>query len=198
MAPRSNEENQRIRDERRQQILFAAARVFARRGLAATKIADIAAEVGMSHGLVYHYFPSKEDLFAELVRWAAGGVRAVTEGEGEPTGPWERIRLMLTMMLGGVRHQPDVFLVMTQAAMGYGVPDSAREIALQYSEESHRAIARVIAEGQTAGVMKPGAPDQMATTLLSAISGLAVFRAVYGDAVPGFPDTEVLLAFLKP
>ncbi len=59
MSPRKEEQNQQIRDERREEILQAALRVFARKGLVAAKITDIANAAGLSHGLIYHYFSSK-------------------------------------------------------------------------------------------------------------------------------------------
>jgi AcrR family transcriptional regulator len=65
--PRPSTENQRIRDERHRHLLRAAARVFARKGLMATTISDIAAAAHVSHGLAYHYFASKEEIFRQLV-----------------------------------------------------------------------------------------------------------------------------------
>ena len=57
--PRSEEANTRIREGQRKRLMDAAIRVFARKGLAAAKMADIAAEAGASYGLAYHYFESK-------------------------------------------------------------------------------------------------------------------------------------------
>jgi len=70
VSPRTSKQNSRIRDERREQILHAALKVFARCGFAAARMTDIAAEAGISTGLAYHYFASKEDLFHELVALA--------------------------------------------------------------------------------------------------------------------------------
>jgi AcrR family transcriptional regulator len=54
------------RAERREDILTAARRVFARQGFRGTTIADIAGEAGVALGTIYLYFPSKEDVFAAL------------------------------------------------------------------------------------------------------------------------------------
>ena len=48
--------------EKRRQILEAAVRVFARDGYHTSRVADVAAEAGVAHGLVYHYFASKSAL----------------------------------------------------------------------------------------------------------------------------------------
>jgi AcrR family transcriptional regulator len=55
-------------NERKQQLLEAAEELFADRGYARTRIADICAQAGVAKGLFYWYFPTKEALFAELVR----------------------------------------------------------------------------------------------------------------------------------
>lgn len=50
------------REARREQILDAARRCFARNGFHATSMHDVIAEAGLSVGAVYRYFPSKNDL----------------------------------------------------------------------------------------------------------------------------------------
>ena len=73
MSPRTVAQTQRIKDGRREAILRAARTVFARKGLAAAKISDIAAAAAVSYGLVYHYFPSKEAVYTALVETAVHG-----------------------------------------------------------------------------------------------------------------------------
>lgn len=50
-------------DERKQEILDAAVRVFARKGYEKTSITDIANEIGISQGLCYRYYASKEEMY---------------------------------------------------------------------------------------------------------------------------------------
>jgi len=63
MAPRAPERTQKIREERRAQILAAAFELFAGKGLHDTKVSEIAARAGVSQGTIYWYFDSKEALF---------------------------------------------------------------------------------------------------------------------------------------
>jgi AcrR family transcriptional regulator len=58
----------RLPGERPRQILEAALEVFGEHGLAAARLDDIAKRAGVSKGTIYLYFPSKEALFAEMVR----------------------------------------------------------------------------------------------------------------------------------
>ena len=54
-------------DQRRSELIEAALRLFAERGFRATTIADIASATGTAHGLVYHYFGSKDELLEEVL-----------------------------------------------------------------------------------------------------------------------------------
>ena len=55
------------RDETRDQLIAAAARVFSRRGFHGTSLEAIAEEAGFSRGAVYYNFADKEELFLELL-----------------------------------------------------------------------------------------------------------------------------------
>lgn len=199
MAPRSTQENQRIRDERREQILAAAAKVFSRKGLAAAKIAEVAAQAGTSHGLVYHYFPSKEELFTALLEQALNGSVWVTQGAlAQPGTPRDQLHWMLSLMLGAVSVQPDLFLAVIQAFTSDAVPQGARETALQQGAVSRAAVTQLIAAGQAAGQFRPGDPERFAMALLAVINGLAVGVAADPTLIPKFPDADTLLTMLEP
>jgi len=66
-APSHDPRWRRLPEERPQQILDAALSVFAEHGIDAAKLEDIAARAGVSKGTIYLYFPSKEELFREVL-----------------------------------------------------------------------------------------------------------------------------------
>jgi AcrR family transcriptional regulator len=107
-VPRPSSENQRIRDARHEHILRAAAHVFARKGLMATTISDIAAAAHVSHGLAYHYFASKEEIFRQLIMRAMQGterlLREALAREGTATS---RLRWLITAMIEGAKDSAD-------------------------------------------------------------------------------------------
>ncbi len=55
-------------DERRQQILDCARRLFSERNYAAVSTSEIAREAGVARGLLHHYFGTKRELYLEVVR----------------------------------------------------------------------------------------------------------------------------------
>jgi AcrR family transcriptional regulator len=67
MSPRTKEQFDEIRTERKEQILRVALELFAHNGYHPTTIATIAKEANVSKGLMYNYFESKEMLLKELI-----------------------------------------------------------------------------------------------------------------------------------
>jgi AcrR family transcriptional regulator len=64
--PRTKEQNEEIRRQRKETILRSALKVYAEKGYRAAEIGDIAEQSGMARGLVYYYYKDKLNLFREL------------------------------------------------------------------------------------------------------------------------------------
>lgn len=75
MAPKTKEQYQEIRERTTASIKEVALELFARKGYHSTSISQIAKEAGISKGLIYNYFESKEALLHEII------LEAVEEGE---------------------------------------------------------------------------------------------------------------------
>ena len=67
MSPRTPEQNQKIRKEKRQIILNAALHVFAEQGYHSASVSSVAKAAKVSKGLMYNYFESKEEVLKTLV-----------------------------------------------------------------------------------------------------------------------------------
>jgi AcrR family transcriptional regulator len=83
-------------EDRRQVILATAARLFRERGYSGTTVRDLAKEVGLTSGSIFHHFGSKEEVLLCVVE---EGLRQATEridsGSGESDGPRDRVRAMI-------------------------------------------------------------------------------------------------------
>ena len=87
-------------EDRRGQLLDVAARLFAERGYQATTLRDIAAATGILAGSVYHHFPSKADLFAEVHHEGFRSlIGAVSEAIAREQEPWARLQAAFTAHL---------------------------------------------------------------------------------------------------
>jgi AcrR family transcriptional regulator len=76
--------------ERKEQIIRAAAKRFARHGLGKTTLEEIARDVRIGKATIYHYFKSKEDLFYDTIYWEASNyiedIKAIFNNEDIPIG----------------------------------------------------------------------------------------------------------------
>ncbi len=70
MAPRSPEQFEKMRNDRRKAIMDAAFHVFAEEGYHSASVSKIARKAGVSKGLMYNYFESKEELLVKLMEEA--------------------------------------------------------------------------------------------------------------------------------
>jgi AcrR family transcriptional regulator len=68
VCPARQERKERITQLRRQQILGAAFDIFSQKGFDAATTAEIARAAGVAEGTIYNYFPSKRELFIEVIR----------------------------------------------------------------------------------------------------------------------------------
>jgi AcrR family transcriptional regulator len=146
--------------DKRSLILEAAVRVFARDGYHTSRVGDIAEEAGIAHGLLYHYFPSKEDVLATIFRDNWGQLIEAfhrVEESDEPAD--EQLRGIAKILLRSWRHDPDLVRVM--------VREVARSPHLQSQVDEVRevftTIQRVIERGQAEGVFRDGLDPQLAS-----------------------------------
>ncbi len=197
--PRTEEENQRVREEQKRNILEGAIRVFARKGFAATKMADIAAEAGVSYGLVYHYFPNKEQALDELLEGVIKKVAAMTQQALEMPGtPLERLHWLLSIILQHLRQRPQDIIAFHQIIRDGAVSHTKKwEMGCKCNTFSIDAMRRLIIEGQSIGQIADDDPDQLVVAIQACIRGLA-FSALSQDREKDFPSVDIVLRLLKP
>ena len=193
--PRSEEAYKQIRDERREQILDTAAVVFARKGLAGTKISDIAKEAEISQGLLYRYFTSKEELFAAVIERATlGTIRVAQEALTHSGTAWEKLQWLTEQLLQSMSQHVMYYQLFSQA---FAIPGRMQEIS-EDMEPLLQAIRQLIAQGQVAGQIVERDPDQLALLYLCYLEGVTAGMTIYGNRlVPHFPDAKIFLRWLE-
>ena len=198
--PRIEEENQRIREEQRERIMDAALHVFAHKGLVGTKMADIAAEAGVSYGLAYHYFGSKEKIFSALVERAMLGTMKVARAAREVAGtPWDRIEWLISQELEGLRDHAEFVMITLQTMTTEAIPEELKQLVQVEGNMFNEILKDLIVEGQKVGQVVREDPDQLVAAVQACISGLAVgaiFRG-HDQFIHSLPKVEIVLRILK-
>jgi AcrR family transcriptional regulator len=99
-------------DERREQILTCATRLFGERPYAAVSTTELAAQAGVARGLINHYFGTKRDLYLEVVHRMVTIPRFAVEQL--PDGPLEdRVAAAVDWFLDGVARNSTAWLAAT-------------------------------------------------------------------------------------
>jgi len=137
--------------DKRKRILDAAVRVFAEHGYHGARVGDIAKDAGVAHGLLYHYFASKDEVlrtnFVENWGELIARFRAV-EAADEPAAA--KLEGIAKILLRTWRNDPALVTVM--------VREVARSQLLQEQVEDVREaftiLQRVIEEGQSTGAFR--------------------------------------------
>jgi len=150
-------------EEKRRQLLDAAVRVFARKGFHASRVGDIAEEAGVAHGLLYHYFESKDQVLEAVFHenWSVLQARvASVEDTDEPAA--DQLRHIAAILLRTWLHLPDVVRVV--------VREFARspELAARIGELAQpvEVIARVIERGVARGEFRRDVDPRLAATVV--------------------------------
>ena len=192
---RNQEKNNEIKDERREQILTAGLRLFASRGLAATKISDIAKAVGVSQGLVYHYFSSKDQIYAALIKHAFDALIEAAEWlEAQPISAADKIEMAIERMMAGLQQNEDTakyHLLIAVARASDVTPREAKKIIRERSFVPYEIMTRIFRRGQEEGTVRPYDPEELAVVFWTLMKGLAVHKAVHGKAFKA-PNVEIL------
>ena len=198
---RNAEQNKLLREAQYATILACALDLFVSRGFAATRVADIAGAAGISPGLLYHYFPGKDDILVALLEQSLPRMAAAAAALEAMAGPVaDKIVLALQRLLEGIRENSETgkhHLLIAQVSASDVLPDPARAIIERHAREPYQVMRRIFAQGQAEGTVRQGDPGQMAMIFWALIKGLSIHRAVHGGDL-GEPSAEVIAPlFLK-
>jgi TetR/AcrR family fatty acid metabolism transcriptional regulator len=160
--------------DKREAILKAAIRTFARRGFFNAQVADVARAAGVAAGTVYLYFRGKDDLlvsiFEKTMRDAIADGRTALKSAADPVDRLRRIARLHLDRMGRDRDLAVVFQVELRQSTKFMEQFSSTGVRTYLG-----VIRDVIAEGQAAGVFRRdlnatvaakiffGALDEMAT-----------------------------------
>ena len=168
------------RSRRRQlDLLEAATRVFARDGIAKAKMADIAAEAGMSVSSIYDYYPSKEDLAYEIpIRRLAQFYAEFLEQAPSLATMRERLHLFLSMATDYARRNPDWARLLYLEIWPSVLIEEAR--VRRAVDDFGRIVVAMIREGGRRGEWDAKLnPYRTATILMGSITHMIITWLLY-------------------
>jgi AcrR family transcriptional regulator len=150
-------------EEKRRVILEAAVRVFARHGFHTSRVGDIAEEAGVAHGLLYHYFSSKDEVLQTVFRENWGELLERFEAVASSDEPAdEKLLGIVKILLRTWRNDPALVTVMVREV------GRSRHLATQVDDigKAFAVIQRVVEQGQAEGVFRPELDARLASWIV--------------------------------
>jgi AcrR family transcriptional regulator len=196
--PRTQQAYEEIRDRANRRILEAARKVFVRKGLGAT-VADIAKEAGVSQGLAYRYFPSKEAIFHTLLRQMLRPGEVDKSSDESGRSPRERLESFVSETIRLRQDHPEFYRFVFQAISEQNLPKDIHHKLNVHGVEIRGILRRLIVEGQAKGEVSKDEPDQLVDVILACLEGLSM-RLAYSDPSTKvqLPDAGIILRLLGP
>jgi len=173
--------------DRHEQILAVAAVLFARKGVAATTVREIADEVGILSGSLYHHFDSKEAMVDQILHPYLRDLRAAGEqARSRPAGPAARLRGLISASLQVAAEHPhateiyqsDVNYLTQSDRFGY-LTDAAAEV--------RKTWLRVIEDGVASGAFRSDVDPGIVYRLMRDAIWLSVR---WFKPAPGYPPAK--------
>jgi AcrR family transcriptional regulator len=156
--------------ERKQQLVEAAMVLFAERGYAATRIADICQRAGVAKGLFYWYFPTKLDLFTELARSMRQALRRAQADAMDPSADaLTRIRQGTVASVCFMADHATYFALVDVERADPAIDDALRSGSGVYLQD----VRTLVEEEQRDGAIPDADPRLLALGVLGAVSSFS-------------------------
>jgi AcrR family transcriptional regulator len=198
MSPRGAKLNEQMRAEAITKITKAALEVFAEYGYHGSTMEQIMRVSGLSKGLVYHYFPSKEKIFFHLVDTALEISRITwKEALDSPGTAWEKIeKLSENVVKTAFTDESSLYsLIMIQATtQGKGIPGLMEHI--YQSMDYYNELPALIVEAQKSGEAAQGDPELLFFAFVGLVQGFVLFLMNY-DEVKKKITPQILTSVLR-
>ena len=162
-------------DEKAAQIMQAALTVLTRQGYARTTIKEVAAEAGVSRGLLHYYFKSKEEMLFMVVRQSVAASAQLTEDTFRQSRSIKEIAANICQAMRlFVNETPELISILFESWSLARQSQSARDQLEEVYDLFHQGLGKGLEDVIKRGVLKPSTPvRQMAVLITAFIDGLS-------------------------
>ena len=165
---------------RREEVLDAAVRVFARESFRGAGTAEIAREAGIAEPTIYRHFESKRDLYLCALDRSCSVVRAAFRGIAESNDDALTTIIEMVRWYGQSIEQDPDYLRLRMRAGSETNDDEVREQLARAYQELIGLVSDVVRKGQEQGVFKKHVPVQGAAWMFMAVGQIADLTKLLG------------------
>lgn len=189
--------NQTIVETRKKAILDAALELFARNGYGSTRIETVAKKAGLSYGLTYYYFSSKDVLFHMTVERAIDKSFSLIYSEANsPCSSYENLRNYTERFLNWAKTDEGAhsLLLFNDVLFNDRTPKITRAFVTDKMNQRDSNLLSMIEDIQKEGYVIKQSPKSVVALYNATIIGYAFLRISKRDA--SLPDVDTFLKIL--
>ena len=187
---------QDLKEQRREELLSVSLDLFVRKGYSGTTVRDIANNAGISEGLLFHYFPSKQAIFEELIDISNQSTSFIIDIFVTGMSPIQKFEAIGSAVFENIAEEKrslQFFLLVSQAITMESTPKEVKDKV--NTMQFVYAANKVIEEGQKTGEIRQGSPNALSLAFWGAIQGISEALVWYPEL--GIPEGRWLADMLR-
>jgi AcrR family transcriptional regulator len=174
------ERKHREREQRRQQIMVAAKKLFAAKGFSRATIEDIAKEAELSPGTLYLYFKNKDELFAALsikiLKYLITRLEKLCIEKG--LTPGQRLTALKDILYDACAFDSWILINTFRLQASDTLQNLSPELISEIDSRTHKIVAimaEIFQQGMSTGTFINRPPNEVASVLWAVFSGAVLF-----------------------
>lgn len=172
-------------DKRRQALVLAAYHSIAQYGLLGLRTREVAAQAGITHATLHHYFSTKEALIQAVVDYAIyQRLAASMSTEYDGISPADRLHGLLVAVYQQIQEEPTLFVVLNEFSLHAHHDPAIRDMIQEKYRCWHESLVSLLEEGIRQGSFRTDLnPTHAASLLMTLILGLSL-QAPFPSSTP--------------
>ena len=184
--PKTPSQFEEIREKSKEKIVYAAVQLFSTVGYFSTSVSNIAKKAGVSKGLIYNYFDSKESVLESIIEKAFEEVEHIFQF-GEQLPPKERMENIINRLIDHLTLQSDFMRMYLPVAMQVRRFEFVQAITNAKLNRTHKELEEILRE------MGHADYKRAAHALTYQFDGIILNHAILEDDFPSEEMREFLL-----
>ncbi len=172
--PKRPEQNKAIQEKRRQDIKDKALRLFAIQGFDEISVDDICKAAKCAHGLFYHYYASREELFSDLLKDMGDDLLPLTEAKSEPG--FSGLRLLLVQITSSLQEKLTNKQSYLLLHLNFHKQRELQKAVYKKHFGLYQIMKEKIKEGQKEGALIAGDPEEILESLAMLLRGQLITK----------------------
>lgn len=189
MSPKTKQQNEIIRKQSIEAIKQAALKLFGKKGYGNTSISAIAKEAGVSKGLMYNYFESKQELLAEIIKDATSvSAELMKDITDEAISPKKRLKILIVGTFDWVMSHLPYYKLLASLAFQDSVTEEMGDAIKEGSNGNFKLAEQLFTE------LEYEHPMMATLEFLALLDGVFIHYMNIGE---GYPIGEMQNFFLR-